>query len=221
MNRVTDRTEPATDRPRTVARVLPTRLAALYLRSRHVPAALGLLAGLAGLLWAALRWNWTIAGGAAAQQLVPLTIEAGAASVIAVATYGPFGEPERATGRWLPYLRPGTAVLLTMAAFGLFCAGATGGVLAGGTPALLRNTAGSAGIGLAVAGLLGGQFGWIGPLAYWLVTESALAAGFDAPYLWSGRSPHNAAATAWAVAAVVTGVVMITVRSASGPRRLA
>ena len=54
-------------------------------------------------------------------------IETGAAAVIAVTTYGPFGEPERATGRWLPWLRLGAAVALTAAAFGALAAGATGG----------------------------------------------------------------------------------------------
>ncbi len=49
-------------------------------------------------------------GGPAAQALIPLTIEAGAAAVIAVTTHGPFGDPERATGRWLPWLRLAAAV---------------------------------------------------------------------------------------------------------------
>ena len=34
-----------------------------------------------------------------------MIIEAGAAAVIAVTAHSPFGETERATGRWLPYLR--------------------------------------------------------------------------------------------------------------------
>ena len=44
------------------------RLPALYLTSRRVPAALGLLAALGGLLWAALHWRWNIAGGPAAKE---------------------------------------------------------------------------------------------------------------------------------------------------------
>ena len=94
------------------------RLARLYLVSRRVPMALALLAGLGALLWAALHWHWNIAGGAAARQFIPLTIQTGAAAVIAVTTYGPFGEPERAAGRWLPWLRLGAAVALTAGAFG-------------------------------------------------------------------------------------------------------
>ena len=38
-------------------------------------------------------------------QQVPMIIEAGAAAMIAVTAHSPFGETERATGRWLPYLR--------------------------------------------------------------------------------------------------------------------
>ena len=72
--------------------VASPRLAWLYLLSRRAPAALGLLAGLGALLWAALRWRWNVAGGAAAQDLIPLTIETGAAAVIAVTTHGPFGD---------------------------------------------------------------------------------------------------------------------------------
>ena len=88
------------------------QLVRLYLVSRRVPMALALLAGLGALLCAALYWRWNVAGGAAARQFIPLTIQTGAAAVIAVTTYGPFGEPERAAGRWLPWLRLGTAVAL-------------------------------------------------------------------------------------------------------------
>ena len=115
-----------------------------------VPAAAGVLAGLGAVLWASLHWHWNVAGGAAAQQAIPLAIETGAAMVIAVTCYGPFGEPERATGRWLPYLRLGAAVLLTAAAFGALALGSTGGGLPGGIPALLRNVAGMTGYRPAV-----------------------------------------------------------------------
>jgi hypothetical protein len=147
------------------------RLARLYAVSRRVPAALGLLAALGCLLWAALYWRWNIAGGPAAQQFFSLAIETGAAAVIAVTTYGPFGEPERATGRWLPWLRLAAALALTAAAFGALAAGATGGTLPGGTLALLRDLAGLTGTGLLAAAVLGGAFGWAGPMAYLLITE--------------------------------------------------
>jgi hypothetical protein len=100
---------PAPERPlATATRRRSGRLGAgwqlvrLYLISRRVPMALGLLAGLGAFEWASLYWHWDIAGGPAARQFIPLTIQTGAAAVIAVTTYGPFGESERVTGRWLP-----------------------------------------------------------------------------------------------------------------------
>ena len=49
---------------------------------------------------------------------LPLVFEAGRAAAIAVTTASPFGEPERVTGRWLPFLRLATALALTAAAIG-------------------------------------------------------------------------------------------------------
>ncbi len=71
----------------------------LHVVSRRVPAALCLLAALGAILAVALHWHWSIAGGPAARQVVPLVIESRAAAVIATATYGPPGESERAAGR--------------------------------------------------------------------------------------------------------------------------
>ena len=53
------------------------RLAWLHAVSRRIPVALGLTAALGVLLWIALDYRWNIAGGAAAQMFIPLTIEAG------------------------------------------------------------------------------------------------------------------------------------------------
>lgn len=186
------------------------RLAWLYLVSRRAPAALGLLAALGGLLWAALHWHWNIAGGPAAQQLIPLTIETGAAAVIAVTTYGPFGDPERATGRWLPYLRLGAALLLSAIAVGALAAGATGGYLPGGTLAMLRNFAGLAGTGLLSAAALGGAFGWAGPMAYLLVTENVLAGALTTPWIWPARPPHDLGGALCACGVFAAGIVAIT-----------
>ncbi len=195
------------------------RLAWLYLASRRAPAAAGLLAGLGGLLWASLYWHWNIAGGPAAQQLIPLTIEAGAAAVIAVSAYGPFGEPERATGRWLPWLRLATALALTAAAIGALSAGAAGGQLPGGILALLRNLAGMTGTGLLTAVALGGAFGWAGPMAYLLVTEVTLSERPSTPWVWPGRPPHDLGAALCASAAFVAGIVAVTLLGARDARR--
>jgi hypothetical protein len=177
--------------------------------------ALGLLAALGALLWAALHWRWNIAGGAAARQFIPLTIETGAAAVISVTTYGPFGEPERAAGRWLPWLRLGAAVTLTAVAFGALAAGASAGVMQGGSLALLRDFGGVAGLGLLSAVVLGGPFGWAGPMAYLLITEGALAHRATTPWVWPTRLWYDRGGAICACLVVVAGLVLIAVR---GPR---
>jgi hypothetical protein len=194
--------------------VAPLWLAWLYLRSRRVPAALGLLGGLGALLWAALHCRWNVAGGAAAQALIPLTIETGAAAVVAVTTHGPFGDPERATGRWLPWLRLAAAMALTGAAFGALAAGATGGILPGGSLALLRNLGGMTGTGLLSAAALGGAFGWTGPMAYWLATESLLAAHWSTPWIWPARPPHDRGGAICAGLVAVAGLAAVTLLGA-------
>ncbi len=199
---------PAAARPA----VAGLRLAWLYLASRRAPAAAGLLAGLGALLWAALHWHWNIAGGPAARAAIPLVIETGMAAVIAVTSYGPFGEPERATGRGLPVLRAGAAVLITAAAIGALAAGATGGELPGGTLAMLRDLAGMTGIGLLTAALAGGAFGWAGPLAYWVLIEGALAGAWTTPWIWPARPPLDRGGAICACLVFGAGLVLITVR---------
>ncbi len=177
--------------------------------------ALVLLAGLGALLWAALYWHWNIAGGAAARQFIPLTIQTGAAAVIAVTTYGPFGEPERAAGRWLPWLRLGAAVALIAVALGALAAGGAAGGMPGGTVALLRNLGGMAGLGLLSAAALSGAFGWTGPMAYLLITEGALAHRSTTPWVWPTRLPYDRGGAICACLVVAAGLVLITVL---GPR---
>ena len=202
--------------PPPAARAVPgwLRLPWLYLVSRHGPAAAGVLAGLGAVLWASLHWHWNVAGGAAAQQAIPLAIETGAAMVIAVTCYGPFGEPERATGRWLPYLRLGAAILLTAAAFGALALGSTPGGLPGGIPALLRNVAGMTGTGLLAAAVLGGALGWAAPLAYLVLTEGAFAGSWTTPWAWPTRPPHDLGGALCAGAVFAAGLLATLVRGA-------
>ena len=174
-----------------------------------------LLAGLGVLLWSSLHWHWNIAGGPAAELFIPLTIQSGAAAVIAVTTFGPFGEAERAAARWLPLLRLGTAVALTAVAFGTLAAGAAASGLPGGTLALLRNLGGMAGIGLLAAAAAGGAFAWVGPMAYLLITEGALAHRSVTPWIWPTRPPHDRGGAICACLVIAAGLVLITVR---GPR---
>ena len=188
------------------------RLAWLYLVSRRAPVALALLAGLGALLWAALHWHWNVAGGPAAQMMFPLVTEAGAAAVVAATTYGPFGEPERATGRWLPYLRLGAAVALTAAAIGALALGSTGGALPGGFAAMARNVAGMTGAGLLCAVVLGGMLAWTGPVAYWVLAEAALANGLTTPWVWPARPPLDRGGAICAYLIFSAGLALITVR---------
>jgi len=190
------------------------RLAWLYLASRRVPAALAPLAGLGVLLWAAMFWHWNIAGGTAAAIVIPLTIEAGAAAVIAVTTYGPFGEPEQATGRWLPYLRLAAIVALTAAAVGALAAGAAGGSLPGGFETMFRNVAGITGVGLLSAAVLGGMLAWAGPMAYLVLAETMLAGGRSSPWVWPTEPAHSAGAALCAAGVFVAGAALITLRGA-------
>ena len=199
--------------------VAGARLVWLYLVSRRVPAAAGLLAALGGVLWAALHWHWNIAGGAAAQLVIPLVIETGAAGVVAVSSHGPFGEAERATGRWLPWLRVGTAVALTAAAFGALAAGGTGGYLPGGSLSLLRNLGGMTGTGLLSAAVLGGAFGWVGPMGYLVLIEGGLAGGWSTPWLWPGRPPGDLGGALCASAVFAAGVIALTLLGSQGARR--
>ena len=186
----------------------------LYLVSRRAPAALALLAGCGALLWAALHWHWYVASRPAAQMLFPLVTEAGAATVITATTYGPFGEPERATGRWLPYLRLGAAVTLTAAAIGALAVGSTGGELYGGFAAMARNVAGMTGVGLLCAVVLGGMLAWAGPIAYWVLAEGALANRLTTPWVWPARPPLDRGAAICAYLVFAAGLVLITVRGA-------
>ena len=197
------------------------RLCWLYLVSRRAPGAAGLLAGLGVVLWSALHWHWSVAGGPAAQMFISLTIETGAAAVIAVSNYGPFGEPERATGRWLPYLRPGAAVALTAVGYGVLAAAATGGLLPGGSLALLRSLAGATGIGLLSAAALGGALGWTGPMAYLVVTEVALDGRPTTPWIWAARPPHDLGGALCAALVFAAGAAAITVFGARDSGRRA
>jgi hypothetical protein len=195
------------------------RLVRLHLASRRVPGALVALALCGLVLRAALYWHWSLGSGNGAQELA-VVLEAGAASVIAVTAQSPFGDPERATGRWLPYLRLGTAAGLTAAAFGALCAGAAAEHLPGGTLDILRNTAGMTGIGLLLAAVIGGALAWVGPMAYMIVSLFAVNLGWTTPWLWPARPPHDLGGALCAGLVFAAGLVAATVRGARAPREI-
>jgi hypothetical protein len=197
-------------------RLAGLRLVCLYLASRRVLMGLLVLVACAIALRTAL--HWIPRNGLASRQL-PLTIEAGAAVVVGVTTCSPFGEPERATGRWLPFLRLGTGMALAGAAVGGLAISSASAHLAGGTVGMLRDLAGLAGIALLTAALFGGALAWVGPMAYLVVTLRALGAAWTTPWIWPARPPHDRGAALCAALVFAAGVVVITVRGARDTAR--
>jgi hypothetical protein len=193
------------------------RLAWLHLRSRRVPSALLALALCGGALRAVLHWH-LMSGGALAQQ-GPMIIEGGAAVVVAVTTHSPFGEAERATGRWLPYLRLGAALALTGIAIGALQLGVTGAFLngpaePGGVLVLARNVIGITGIGLLASLVTGGLLAWIPPLGYLGFAEYALTEAWRNPWTWPVRPPADRGAWICAAAVFAVGLAAVTFRGA-------
>jgi hypothetical protein len=190
------------------------RLAWLHLRTRRVPAGILALAVCSGLFRAALQWHWTFASGLYAQQ-VPMIIEAGAAAVIAMTAHSPFGEAERATGRWLPYLRLGVAAGLCALAIGLLQLGVIGEGLNGGFPVLARNVIGMTGLGLACSLITGGLLAWTLPMGYMAFCQYALLEAWTSPWTWPVRPPADRGAWICACLSLTVGLLVFTVR---GPR---
>ncbi len=190
------------------------RLVRLYLVSRRVGVALAGVAALAVGLRVAEIWHWDSYG---ALQL-PLAFETGCATVIAAASTSPFGDEDRAAGTWLPALRLGTALGLTIVAFAALVAG-MGPHLAGGVPDVARNLAGGVGLGLVCAAALGGWLAWVGPAGYLVVSAYALYAAWHgsvthSPWLWPARPPQDLGAWLCAVLVFAAGLMIVAVRGA-------
>jgi hypothetical protein len=209
-------TAPAHGRATAGTRRAGLRLAALHAASRRVLTCLLVLVACAVALRTAL--HWLPRTGVYSRQ-IPLTIEAAAAAVIGVTTRSPFGEPERATGRWLPFLRLGTCLALAAAAVGALAAGSASAHLAGGAGGMVRDVAGSIGIALLTAALLGGALAWIGPVAYLGVAMPALGAGWTTPWIWPARPPDDRGAAICAALVFAAGLAVITVRGARDSAR--
>jgi hypothetical protein len=194
------------------------RLGRLHAASRRIPAVLVAIAACAVGLRIALLGHWDAYG---ALQL-PVVFETGAAAVITVATASPIGEPERVAGRWLPYLRLVAALVLTATATVALAAAGTGAHRAGGTLDVLRNVAGSTGIGLLCAAAIGAGLAWAGPAAYLLAGVYGLYTqwhhpALTTPWLWPARPPLDLGATICASLIFVLGTAAITVRGARDP----
>jgi len=194
------------------------RLVRLYAASRRVPAAATAIAACAVGLRIVLVGRWDSYG---ALQL-PLIFEAGAAVAITVTTASPLGEPERVTGRWLPYLRLAATLAMTAVAAGALAAAGTGAPLVGGTLDVVRNVAGITGIGLLCAAALGGGLAWVGPVGYLLVGAYGLytqwhGPALTTPWIWPARPPHDLGAAICAGLVFIVGIAVITMRGARDP----
>jgi hypothetical protein len=194
------------------------RLARLYATSRRIPSAVTAIAACALGLRIALTGHWDSYG---ALQL-PLVFETAAATAIMVTVASPLGEPERITGRWLPYLRLAATLALTAAAFGALAAVGAGAHLAGGTLDVLRNLAGLTGIGLLCAATINSGLAWAGPAAYLIPGAYALYTqwhrpALTTPWLWPARPPHDLGAAICAGLVFAAGVAVITARGARDP----
>jgi hypothetical protein len=210
---------PQSGRPRWAV----TRLVRLYAVSRRIPAAAAAIAACAiGLRIALIRY-WDAYG---ALQL-PLVFEAAAATAVAATVASPFGEPERVTGRWLPFLRLAATAALTAVAVGaLAVAAGTGAHLAGGTLDVLRNVAGITGIGLLCAAVLGGSLSWTGPTAYLVAGVYALytqwhGPALTTPWLWPARPPHDLGGALCAGLVFAAGLAASEASPKGSPRRSA
>jgi len=187
------------------------RLVRLHAASRRVLVCLVVLVACAAALRTALHW---LPHTGVLSRQIPLIIEAGVAAVIGVTTRSPFGDPERATGRWLPWLRLALPVALAGAAVGALAAGSASAHLAYGCVGLVRDLAGFTGIALLAAAVLGGALSWIGPVAYLGVTLPALSGGWATPWIWPARPPHDRGAAICAALVFAAGAAVITVLGA-------
>ena len=187
------------------------RLTRLHLATRRAPESVLVLAVVAAALGIVL--HWTPANGTYSV-MFPLTVATAAASVVSLTTRSPLGEPELATGRWLPWLRLGTVIALTGVGCGALAVGAVGGHLAIGSLALLRDMAGLTGIGLLTAAVLGAGLSWTGPLSYLVIAIYAVQGGWTTPWLWPARPANDRGAAICAVLVFTAGAAAIALRGA-------
>jgi hypothetical protein len=187
------------------------RLTRLHLASRRTPESVLIMAVMAAAL--RIMLHWTPADGVYSV-MFPLIVATAAAAVVSVTTRSPLGEPERATGRWLPWLRLGTVLALTVTGCGALAVGAIGGHLAIGSLALLRDLVGLTGVGLLTAAVLGASLSWTGPLAYLVVAVSAVQEGWTTPWLWPAHPAHDRGAAICAALVFAVGASIIALRGA-------
>jgi hypothetical protein len=197
------------------------RLVWLYLRSRRVLAALTALLACGVILGTALKYHWWYGAGNAADEL-PALLAGCAAAIVGVTTHSPFGELERATGRWLVFLRPALILALCGAAIGFLALGAAAAAdpkadpgLVDGMLPVVRNVLGFTGIAVLLSLALGGLLSWVGPLAYVGICQCAAIAHYSEPVTWAARPPADRGGWIAALVVFAAGLAAFTIR---GPR---
>lgn len=183
----------------------------LYAVGRRIPAAIATIVACGIALRIALIAHWDSYG---ALQL-PLVFEAGCAAAISITTASPFGEPERVTGLWLPFLRLAAALTLTAAAVAALTAAGIGAHLTGGALDVLRNLAGLTGVGLVSAAVLGGGLAWAGPVGYLVLGAYGIytqwhGPALTTPWIWPARPPGDLGAAVCAGLAFMIGIAVTT-----------
>ena len=120
-----------------------------------------------------------------------MIVEAGATAIIAVTTHGPFGEVERATGRWLPAMRLLAATGMCGLAILALHLDVVGESLKDGILVLARNVICFAGLGMGCPLVTGGLLAWVLPLEYMAFCQYALTEAWTAPWTCSTRPPAD------------------------------
>jgi hypothetical protein len=188
------------------------RLLCLYLTSRRATGALAMIvAGAIALGFAS--------HSRATAQVLPLVIETAAAMVIAATTSSPFGGPECATGRWLPYLRLTAVTTLTGATIAVLSVGSATTHASGGALGVMRDVAGLTGVGLLAAAFVGGGLAWTGLMTYLVIAHHAMSAGWTTSWTWPARPPHDRGAAMCAALVFMAGTAIITTRGAHDSTR--
>ncbi|WIY05722.1 hypothetical protein QRX60_18410 [Amycolatopsis mongoliensis] len=186
------------------------RWAALYARSRQVPAAFtALLAATAGV-WFLARDSWSSIP-------VMLTLTAGIA-VAAIGLSGQDPDLDRTAALPWPVRRFAHLALIGLAAGGAVLAVQELGTLTVDISIILRDAAGLLGLAVLAATVAGGQFGWTLPLLWAAITPFVHDDGSTTSHIvaWMLQPSGSATATWTALTLAVAGTATYT---AGGGRR--
>jgi hypothetical protein len=186
------------------------RWAALYARSRRLPAAFAALLVTTSGLWLLGRDYWNVL-------LVVLTLTAGIA-VAAIGLSGQDADLDRTAALPWPIRRCAHLALVGLAAAVIVVGVQQLGPASVDTAIVLRDAAGLAGLTGLAATLAGGQYGWTLPLAWGAVSPFVPDDGSTGIRIttWLLQPPDTPAATWTAAVLAAAGAAAYTTR---GPRR--